>query len=124
MSARTPEDVDRLFGECINSGNLEGVVALYEPDAVLLLAEGDFRGTAALREALGRLIAAKLKLRMNVTKVVQVGEDLAVLYNDWHGSMVNADGEAVEGEGKAIEVVRRQSDGTWRFVVDDPNARG
>ncbi len=26
--------------------------------------------------------------------------------------------------GKAIEVVRRQADGTWRFAIDDPYARG
>jgi len=25
---------------------------------------------------------------------------------------------------KAMEIVRRQPDGTWRFVIDDPYARG
>ena len=59
-----------------------------------------------------------------VTKVVSAGDDLAVLYNDWSMSATGADGAAVSGSGKAIEIVRRQPDGTWRFVVDDPFGRG
>jgi len=47
-----------------------------------------------------------------------------VLYNDWTGTMKGPDGAPVKMAGKAIEIVRRQPDGTWRFVVDDPFARG
>jgi ketosteroid isomerase-like protein len=57
-------------------------------------------------------------------KVVQSGDDLAMVYNDWHMSAKRADGQPVEVRGKAIEVVRRQPDGTWRFILDDPYARG
>jgi uncharacterized protein (TIGR02246 family) len=123
MAARTPEDVDRLFGETINAGDLEGAVALYEPGATLVLPEGDVTGTAAIREALVPLLAAKLQLRMNVVKVVRAG-DVAVLYNEFSGSATGPDGAKVEMQGKAMEVVRRQADGTWRFIVDDPYARG
>jgi len=49
------------------------------------------------------------------------GEDLAVLYNDWS---LRADGKPAELVGKAMEVVRRQPDGTWLFAVDAPFARG
>jgi ketosteroid isomerase-like protein len=57
-------------------------------------------------------------------KVVQSGDDLAMVYNDWHMSAKRPDGQPVEASGKAIEVVRRQPDGTWRFILDDPYARG
>jgi ketosteroid isomerase-like protein len=70
------------------------------------------------------MIAAQLRVQLKVTKVVRVGEDLAVLYNDWSGSMEGPDRQPTEMTGKAIEVVRRQADGTWRFIVDDPWARG
>lgn len=122
MAAKTPEDVDRLFGEYVNAGNAEGVVGLYEPDAVLLAPDGEARGTQQIRAAIEQLVAAKLRLQMNVTKVVR-GGDTAVLYNDWSGSVIGPDGNQVAMSGKAIEVVRRQPDGTWKFVVDDPNAR-
>jgi ketosteroid isomerase-like protein len=47
-----------------------------------------------------------------------------MVYNDWRMSARRPDGQLVEASGKAIEVVRRQPDGTWRFILDDPFARG
>ena len=32
------------------------------------------------------------------------------------------DGKAVSMAGQSTEVVRRQPDGTWRYVVDNPYA--
>jgi uncharacterized protein (TIGR02246 family) len=124
MAAKTPEDVDRLFAERVNAGDIDGVLALYEPGATLVMPEGDLTGPAAFRESTKQMIAAELRVQLKVTKVVRVGEDLAVLYNDWSGSMKGPDGQPTELTGKAIEVVRRQTDGSWRFVVDDPWARG
>ena len=48
----------------------------------------------------------------------------AVLNNDWSLTGKAADGSAIEMKHKAMEIVRRQPDGTWRFAVDDPHARG
>ena len=50
--------------------------------------------------------------------MITAGDDLAVLYNDW---TITASGLSLSG--KAIEVVRRQPDGTWKFVIDDPFGR-
>jgi ketosteroid isomerase-like protein len=59
-----------------------------------------------------------------IVKVVRAGDELALVYNDWRMSAERDDGQPVEKAGKAIEVVRRQPDGTWRFILDDPFARG
>jgi ketosteroid isomerase-like protein len=64
------------------------------------------------------------KMSTEIVKVVQAGEDLALVYNDWRMSAKGPDGRPIEAVGKAIELVRRQPDGTWRFVLDDPFARG
>ena len=61
---------------------------------------------------------------MSRIRLVEAGEDLALLYNDWSMSARGRDGNPIETAGKAIEVVRRQPDGTWRFAIDDPYARG
>lgn len=45
-----PEDLGRLFLERANARDIEGVVALYEPDAVLASAGGDVvTGSEAIR---------------------------------------------------------------------------
>jgi uncharacterized protein (TIGR02246 family) len=125
MTARTPEECDALFERHLNAGDLDALVALYEPGATLVPSPGAMAvGHAAIREALAGFVAAKAQLRLNVGHVLRSGDDLAVLYDDWSGHFTDPDGERVEIAGQAIEVVRRQPDGGWRFALDDPYGRG
>ena len=124
MAPRTPEDCDRLFAEHLNAGDAAGVAALYEAQGALVMeGTGVVTGHAAIREAIQTFVNMRPTLRMNVTKVVRSG-DVAVLYNDWTLTAKGPDGALIEDKGKAIEIVRQQADGTWRFVIDDPRARG
>ena len=101
------------------------MVALYEPKACLVLDGGSIaRGTRAIRKAIATFAAMKPKFQMNVGRIVKAGEELAVLYDDWALEAVGSDGAPLTDKGKATEIVRRQRNGTWRFVVDDPRARG
>ena len=125
MPARSPEEVDRLFGEHMNAGDLGALTSLYEVTGSLVQQDGSVAtGHIALRDAFKGFLAMQPTIRMNVVKVVKSGEALAVLYNDWNMSVKGSDGQAMQMAGKAIEVVRRQPDGTWLFAVDDPFARG
>jgi len=125
MPARTPEDCDRLFGEHINAGEVEAVVALYEEDGRFVQRDGSVAaGRPEIRKAIARLVAMQPVLRCDVVTVVKAGDGLAVLYNDWSLSAKGPDGDRIERAGKAIEIVRRQVDGTWLFAIDDPYGRG
>ena len=124
MPAQTPEEVDALFEKGLNAGDIEAVVALYEPEGVLIASPGQpATGTDAIRAAITALVALKPRITMNVKSVVMAG-DLAALYNDWSGTITGPDGAQTQISGKALEVCRRQPDGTWLFVIDDPYARG
>ena len=123
MAARTPEQCDELFGRYVNEGNLEDLVALYEPQGTLVQQEGPVTGTAALRKALSVLIEMRAKLTMNVVKTVHGGGDVVALYNDWSMTAKAPDGSQIAINGKALELVRRQKDGSWLFIIDDPFAR-
>jgi uncharacterized protein (TIGR02246 family) len=121
---RTPEDCDRLFEEYVNGGDLDALVALYEPSGVLVQQDRNpAAGHAAISEVLAPMLAAGVKIRMHVIHTARAGEDLAMLYNDWEASGPGPDGRPAAFQGKAIEVVRRQADGTWRFALDDPYGR-
>ncbi len=125
MPARAPGECDRLFEEHVNAGDVEAVVALYEEGGSLVQPDGGVAtGRPAIRGVITRLVAMQPNLRNDVVKVVKGGEDLALVYNDWSMSAKGRDGNPIERAGKAIEVVRRQADGTWRFAIDDPYARG
>jgi uncharacterized protein (TIGR02246 family) len=123
MTAKQPEDVNRLFGERVNAGDLDGVVALYEPHATLVTQDaGVVAGRDAIRAYFEGMIALRATIDMGTSRVVPAGEDLAVTHHEWHATMQGPDG-AFELTGKATEVVRRQPDGRWLFVFDDPDLR-
>ena len=125
MPAKTPKQCDDLFARHLEAGDVDAVVALYEPAGVLVSAEGvPTTGRAAIRAALARLAEMRPQFTMNVRRVVGTSDDLAVVYNDWKMAAVDSNGRAVNMEGKAIEVCRRQADGSWLYAVDDPFARG
>ena len=125
MIARKPEECDSLFEQYMNAGDLDALVALYEPTATLVATPGEpYVGHAAIREALADFMAAKAQMRLRVGQILRSGDDLAVLYNDWSGHYTDADGARVEVGGLAMEIVRRQPDGRWLFAIDDAYARG
>ena len=120
MPAKTPEDTDRLFAEALNAGRIDDLVALYEPQATLMPSPGKLvTGSAAIREALAQFIAAKPKMSLTPKVVAQSG-DLAVVTAKWDLAMTGQDGKPANMTGQSAEVVRRQSDGRWLFVIDLP----
>ena len=122
MTAPTPADVDRLFGEAISRGDVEAALACYEEGASLVPQPGQIvTGAAALREAVGGFAALKGTLDIRVEEVVEAG-DLALLRSRWTLRGTGPDGQPLEMAGAGAEVVRRQADGSWRFVIDHPFA--
>lgn len=125
MQARSAEECDAIFGRCLNAADLEGLVALYEPSATLVNQDRSLaRGLAAIRDGLAGFVAMRPTITMNVSAAIPAGDDLCALYNDWTLTAKGPDGSDIVLTGKAIELVRRQPDGTWLFALDDPFARG
>lgn len=119
-----PDDWPRLFEQHLNAGDLDALVALYEPDARFVTQSGEtLVGRDRIREVLEGMIGAKTRLQSRVVQTVTAG-DVAQLYTEIEGTTVDASGKSVEVRHKAIEVLRRQPDGTWKLIVGDPNGRG
>ncbi len=122
MAARKPEEVHRLFSDALNAGQIDALMALYEPGASLVPEPGQLvTGTEAIRRALGAFLAMKPTITVGTRKSIQAG-DIALLYSTWSLRGTGPDGKAVTMAGQGTEVVRQQPDGTWRLVVDNPSA--
>lgn len=121
MPANAPTDVDRLFAEALSAGDLDGALAMYEPDASYVDGDGKVaRGHQQIRAALAELLLLEPTLNCHEIDVVENG-DTAVLRARWTFSGTNRAGMSFERHGRSIEVVRRQPDGTWRFTIDLPS---
>jgi uncharacterized protein (TIGR02246 family) len=116
----SPEQLHARFVEAFNRHDLDAIVALYEPDALLATSHGPVHGKDAIREAYRGYFAKQPTMELRTLGANRVGE-LAMLHGHWvlHGT--GADGSATRHEGRNSETVRQQPDGHWLFVIDNPS---
>jgi len=120
MVKGNPVELDRLFEQALNAGDIDALVALYEPQAALMPSPGNVVvGSAAIREALAGFLAAKPTITTSGKLVAQTG-DVALLANRWTLKMTGPDGKPTTMTGNAVELARRQPAGHWLFAMDMP----
>lgn len=120
MTNRSPVETVNQLIEAINRGNLEEALALYEPQASMVVEPGkNANGPAALRQALEGFIRLRPTLKSEQHVVVQAG-DLVLNCSEWTLSGTGPDGKPVQMSGLSADVLRRQPDGRWLIAVDNP----
>ncbi len=120
MPAQTPQDLHALFARAFNAGDPDALIALYEPGATLVPTPGQpISGAGAIRTALNGLLGVKGTITLETRGILQAG-DVALLHAQWTLQGTAPDGNALEMAGRSNEVARRQPDGTWLYVIDDP----
>lgn len=108
-----PEDLSRFVVDRLNAADVDGLVALYEPDAVLALPDGRVAtGSQEIRQAYEQLVRDR--------PVFTPGEQQPTLRN---GDLALTS-VRLPGGGATVEVARRQPDGTWLWVMDQPRVLG
>ena len=121
MPAHMPEELDVLFVKAMNAGDIEAVMKLYEPAASFTEQPGRVvSGTKAIREALGGFLATKPRMTLEARTLAEVG-GIALTTSKWVLEGTGPDGKPMKVEGQSAEVARRQPDGTWLFVIDNPH---
>lgn len=117
---RTPEEAHQTFATAVNSGDVEQVLALYEENARLALPGEAVVGHDAMRPRIYQdLIAPQGTMRLETKSISQV-EGLALLRSTWTYTVINLAGKPDESSGESVEILRRQPDGTWRYVIELP----
>src|SRR5262249_46687635 len=105
--ARDPQDLEPFFVSRQRAGDVEGIMALYEPDAVVDPGDGRLlRGKDAIRAFFEEVVASGRKYTYGEQRTALISGDLAM-------TSMRAPGGSVTSE-----VARRQADGTWLWVID------
>ena len=108
--AADPADLERLFVQRVNDGDVDGLVELFEDDAVMAVAPGrTVTGSAAIRRFFEEYVASGVTLTLGDQQPSLRTGDIALT------STRLADG------GITAEVARRRPDGSWRWILDQWN---
>jgi len=120
MPAKTPKEAHDLFVEYFNEGDLEKILSLYEPNAILVMMSEPVQGHEAIGKAMGMFLSFKGHMELQVNKIFQ-SDDVALLFSSWTLTGTDPeDGSPRVTSGRTSDVVRKQPDGRWLFVIDNP----
>lgn len=114
--ATAPEDLGGLFRDRLNERDVDGLIALFEPEAVFVGPGGSqARGSDAIRKEFEAMVAANLSIDLHAGPATQsVG--VAIVASTV--TITSPDGAQVTVD--TVEVSRRQADGRWLLTLDSP----
>jgi hypothetical protein len=105
--ARDPQELERMLVSRERAGDVDGMAALYEPNAVLDCGGGRLTlSKEAIRAFYARLVATGRKFDFGDQRPAVISGDLALTSTRLPDGSLTA------------EVARRQGDGTWLWVID------
>lgn len=105
--AKQPNDLEKFFVERANQADVEGLVALYEPNAVVVPGEGTLLvGTEQIRAFFDEYLESRPRLKPSDQAPAVISGDIAFT------SSTHSNGDV------SAEIARRQPDGSWLWVVD------
>lgn len=120
-AATSPAELMKLFTERAAIGDADGLLELYETEAVFEPQIGVvLRGSAEILPALAELAALRPRIEYTGEPDVVVVDDIALVSNEWVMEAELPDGSMLREGGLSADVLRRQADGTWLVLIDQP----
>lgn len=115
-----PKDLNAAFAEAYNSGSLDNLLALYETDAILVNPNGgQDQGIRQIRKTLEDLLRLQGKMTSRNIYCIPF-ENIALLRAHFTLQFAGPDGNPTQIQGHTSEIVRKQKDGSWLYIVDHP----
>ena len=110
QKALHPEDLTRLFVERANAGDASGIAAIYEENAVMAYPPGSQTvGREAIRELWEKVLAHAPHFEPEAPLPTLISGDIALTAT-----------APTDGAVARAQVARRQADGTWLRLLDQP----
>lgn len=119
---KNPNEMNETFANAFNSGDVENINLLFEKNAKVVKRNGEIISGFDNYNS-EHLNLLKLGGKMTaVNKYYVQFENIALLSAEWKIETKNEKGEKIEVNGVSSEIVRRQEDGTWLYVIDNPTS--
>lgn len=117
MGVARPGDVNAAFADAFNRRDLDALLGLYDPAGAVVEMDGTLSvGCDRIRHHLERLLELGGTMESLNLTAVEHG-DVALVTAEWTITDAKV---ASTMRGRSSEVLRRQPDGTWAYLIDQP----
>ena len=117
MGVAQPSEINAAFADGFNRRDIDGLLALYDSEGAVVEIDGSVStGRAAVSTHLTELVALGGTMVSTNRTALSVGE-IALVTAEW---VITGSSVAPELRGRSAEVLRRQPDGTWAYLIDQP----
>ena len=114
-----PEDMIVRVAQAMTAHDLDELMSFYEADAVLVRPDGtEAVGVEAIRRDYSEYIEKVISMNAKVTWC-HVAGDIASARGWYEITFKRRNGSELITTAEPIETLRKQSDGSWRYVVDN-----
>jgi len=111
----------KAVDDAYNRGDLAAILEFYESNAVVVTdPNGNLaRGKAEVRRAFEQILPPNGSVRQMTTRVIEA-DGIALFTSHWIHSGIDASGNTFAWQHTATTVFRKQGDGQWRALIDNP----
>ena len=117
------EQINLVIGTnnaAVAAGDMDGILATFEPSGFLVgQPRIHAKGTPALRAAFSQFMAIGPQISVTDHEIIQA-DDIALHSSTWKMTGKTPDGFPIEQSGFSVVVLRKQTDGQWLMVIDNP----
>ena len=118
----TPADLLALLGRLMEARNIDAIMAIHEEDAAMVeWGGGVARGDSNIRQVYADFFESDPILKVRALQIVEAG-GVAIILGDYTLDYTNENGNIVSVDGKFGDMVRKQPDGSWLYLLDNPYA--
>ncbi|HAS43335.1 MAG TPA: hypothetical protein DCS93_22840 [Microscillaceae bacterium] len=103
--------------------DIDKVMTCYEPDAVVVFEPGSpVSGANVLRKMFAGMAQANPKFTYSGHEVFIAG-DVATHIAPWKMTAKAPDGTVIKQSGLSVAILRKQKNGEWLMIIDDPHGQ-
>lgn len=117
----SPEEVPAHFDLAYNRADLDAVLELFDSSATMRMTNDQVieADSVNLRAAFAQMLSVRPHIHNEVRRVLRC-DDVALVLMDWTVTVRDPEGQEHVNSGTATQVMKRQSDGSWRLKISNP----
>lgn len=117
-----PEGNVKYFRDCIRRGDLKGAMSCFDPEAVYIERDGqEVRGLDHIEKSLESICSWKPEI-IGIKQRLNIVGDIAIWIDKYTVKAKMPNGDPMEMEGVTACIMKRNIDGIWLWLVDNPFA--